>query len=212
MMRRAAVALVCVAAVPAVAVTTAPRIRVAASGDVSIVLPESILRNDEVRKQLTSGLTTSFVITTSDRDRNGATLRGAARVDVRYDLWDETFVVEVVHASGAQPALTIASFEKLAEWWRTAATPFVRCPREAAPESLRVKVDVLPFSAREETSAQKWLSKSLDPAASASGHTRRDDPRSSASEIIDAIIATSIRRRPILSFRWTARVETEPAR
>jgi len=212
MMRRAAVALVCVAAVPAVAVTTEPRLRAAASGDITITLPETILRNEEVKKQLTSGLTTSFVITTSDRDRRGEEIRGAARVDIRFDLWDETFIVNVVSAATAPQNAVLPSFDRLADWWRNAPISFAHCARSAVPASLRVKVDVLPFSAVEESRAQKWLSKSLDPSASASGHTRRDDPRSSASEIIDAIIATSIRRRPILSFRWTTTIETEPAR
>ena len=205
MMRRAAVALFCVAAVPAIALTTEPRVHAAASGEVTITLPETILRNEEVKKQLTSGLTTSFVITSSD-------IRGAARVDVRFELWDETFIVNVVSATAPPQNVVMPSFDRLAEWWRNAPIPFAHTTRSAVPATLRVKVDVLPFSAGEESRAQKWLSKSLDPSASSSGHTRRDDPRSSASEIIDAIIATSIRRRPILSFRWTAPVETEPSR
>lgn len=206
MMRRAAVALICVAAVPAVAATTTePHLRAAANGDISVMLPESILRNDEVKKQLTSGLTTSFVITTTP-------IRGAARVDVRFDLWDETFAIEVVSAVASSHTFSAPSFDKLVEWWRTTPVRLAHESRSALPASLRIKVDVLPFSATEESRAQKWLSKSLDPSAASSGHARRDNPRSSASEIIDAIIATSIRRRPILSFHWTTPIEAEAPR
>ena len=90
-----------------------------------------ILGDEEVRKQLATGLTTSFVFTAEARGASGAKLTGAARVDVRYDLWDEVYLVTRIDASGHAARVTLPSFERLAEWWREERLVVLRGPAVA---------------------------------------------------------------------------------
>ncbi|HEV2844344.1 MAG TPA: hypothetical protein VG477_05820, partial [Thermoanaerobaculia bacterium] len=49
-----------------------------------------VLAEEEIRKHLETGLTTSFVFQTTSK-WPGVRTKGAARVDVRRDLWDEVY-------------------------------------------------------------------------------------------------------------------------
>ena len=101
------------AALRAAPAPPAPALDVAREGIVLFHLPP-ILGEEEVRKQLGTGLTTSFAFEAAARTAGGK-VKGAARVDVRYDLWDEVYIVTRVDASGRAARVTLPSFEKLAE-------------------------------------------------------------------------------------------------
>jgi len=187
-------ALVLLAA--AAAMNAAPRARMGSGGDLEILLPDTVLSRKEVTRQLTSGLTTAFVLRVDQRK-----LSGGARVEIRYDLWEETYVITVIEFDGSIRKARIES-AKLAEWWRGSA---LRVLRAGTPlDSVQARLQVLPFSAREEADAERWLSDSVSTSPKKNAAT---DSRSSASGLLDVIIGTSVQRRPILEFRWTIRVE-----
>lgn len=189
-------ALVLLAAAAATHAT--PRARMLPDGEVEVLLPDSVLTRKEVARQLTSGLTTAFVLRVEQRK-----LSGGARVEIRYDLWEETYLITVLEFDGRIRKAKIAS-GKLAEWWRGSA---LRVLHASPPiDSVQARLQVLPFSAREEADAERWLSDSVGASPKKNAAT---DPRSSASGLLDAIIGTSVQRRPILEFRWTIRVEAE---
>ena len=71
-----------------------------------------VLADPEVRKQLGTGLTTSFVFTATARGGPAGKTKGAARVDVRYDLWDEIYIVTRIDGSGRAARVTLPSFER----------------------------------------------------------------------------------------------------
>ncbi|HEX8153397.1 MAG TPA: hypothetical protein VF698_09745 [Thermoanaerobaculia bacterium] len=202
-------ALVTLAAVAAAATpTTVPRAVLSPAGAIDVTLPTTILRTAEVRQHLSSGLTTAFIATMEEQRVNGHPIRGAARIDVRYELWDETYLVTITDAGGRRQRIALPNYERFVDWWTRTALHLAHAGSSAsAPQSLRLKVEVVPFSASEEADAQKWLAESVAAGAGAKPSQRTGEPQASSSAILDVIIGTSVQRRPILAWRWTVRVE-----
>ena len=153
-------------------------------GVVAASLPAFVLQNASVQKQLGSGLTTTFLVVA----REGRNITGV-RLEVRYDLWDEVWLVKRVEFDGKVDRQRLASSDALEKWWRT---PVRLLPSTADRVVLQVDLSVLPFSAAEEEDARQWITKSggVGTAAGSSGG------------IVDALIGTTISARPITSFRW----------
>lgn len=174
-----------------------PRVAVQANGTYEVTLAPAVLLKREVRKQLDSGLTTAFVVSM----RGSGALRGGVRVEVRYMLWDEHYAVTTLEGDGRSQKLTLASYDKLVAWWN--ATPLRLAANQTTRDRhVRVTLEVLPFSAREEAETKRWLAESLG-----NSRTRQGEPQSTSGPILDVIIGTSIQRRPILEYRWTVPVE-----
>ena len=167
----------------ATAATAAPpeRPTLTVSGDrILAALSPSILKQREVRARLESALTTTFIVKTRD---------SAARIEIRYDLWDEVYRVKRVDASAhtTQQAVNAAQLEA---WWRT-PIEIARLAGDRA--AIDLELVVLPFSAADESDARQWLSKS--------GGTR--DPSIDSKSVVDALIGTTLSARPIVSYRWS---------
>lgn len=116
---------------PAFAATTPPMAQLR-GGTLSVTLPAGLLSEREVRKQLNSGLTTTFVlVATLDDER-----KSGARVDIRFEPWDEVYFV-TLRRMGAQPQKSrAASFAQLETWWReTSPPPSPATPRPRASAS-----------------------------------------------------------------------------
>jgi hypothetical protein len=157
------------------------------NGVVAAALPASVLENASVRKQLGSGLTTTFLIVARQRDADRTMT--AARIEVRYDLWDEVWLVKRVEFDGRTERQRLASAEAMEKWWRAP----VRLLSASAPRVLlQVDLSVLPFSAAEEEDARQWITKSGGVGTAAGG----------AGGMVDALIGTTISAKPITSFRW----------
>jgi hypothetical protein len=199
---RAAVAIVMALA----AATRQPAAAVARSGAVTLTLPADLIASPAVKEQLTSGLTTVFIVTAS-ADDGARDARGAARISIRLELWEERYVVSVADAAGQQRSLTFASDAELAKWWSGSPLTVVAAWR---PFQKGVDVDVrlrmLPFSAREESDTRRWLSRTLSSASDRSAETAE---RSAA--ILRALVETSIRRRPLLEEHWKIRATRDAA-
>ena len=74
-----------------------------------------ILVEEEVRRHLTTGLTTTFLF----RLEPQAQLAPAgARIEVRYELWDEVFHVTALTADGRLEQMVMSSLDELDSWWR----------------------------------------------------------------------------------------------
>ena len=150
------------------------------NGDrVLVSLPESILRDPHVKSRLESALTTTFILKTS--------LGAAARLEIRYDLWDEVYRVR--RNQGTQQPIAKAQLE---QWWKTP----IDAGRAGDGRKIEVDLIVLPFSAAEESDARQWLSKSGGAGA----------PSADPASIVDVLIGTTLSARPIVSFRWSVEV------
>ena len=182
--RLAAAIFVCVA----LSARAQPRPSFAAlpGGTAAISLPASMLDEKAIRKQLNSGLTTVFLMIARERGTRNA---GAARVEIRYDLWDEVWIVRKIEVDKRIEQQRLASFDALAKWWKNPVRLFVS---DAGNVVLDVELRVLPFSAAEERDAREWISKSGGVAATGGG-----------GGIVDALIGTTITARPITTYRWS---------
>jgi hypothetical protein len=155
--------------------------------DVTTSLPPSVLHDRDVSKRLGNGLTATFLIMAW----HGGKSVGGSRVEIRYDLWDEVYIVRKVDFDGKVEQQRIASFENLEHWWR--GTPIRLLAAPVGP--LQVELSVLPFSAAEQEDARRWLSKSAGVSGPAAG-------RPTTSDLIDVLIGTTIHAKPILTYRW----------
>ncbi len=153
-------------------------------GVVAASLPLSVLQNTSVQKQLGSGLTTTFLLVV----REGSRVTGV-RLEVRYDLWDEVWLVKRVESDAKVDRQRLTSRDALEKWWRTPVRLF---PTDAERVVLQVDLSVLPFSAAEEEDARQWITKSGGVGTATGG----------SGGIVDALIGTTISARPITSFRW----------
>lgn len=179
-----------------------------ADGTVGVIFPESILRDDEVRPQLTSGLTITFAAVA----RNGDRARTGARVEIRYDLWEDKYLVRKTEFDGSRSSASFRSFDDLSRWWRS--TPLRLLRTGAISRRVDVELRVLPFSAAESRDAREWLEKGAgvtqrsaqpgfaDPRPSTDRAAA--EPRLPSAGVIDALIGTSLEAKPLITFRWRA--------
>ncbi len=180
-----------------------PAVEMAREGLVLTRLP-AILAEEEVKKQLGTGLTTSFLFEVKAQSDAGK-LKGGARVDVRYDLWDEIYIVTRIDATGRAVRTTLPSFERLGEWWRETRLIVLRPPAAATARSAEVRLSVIPFSQAEQLDAQRWFSQSLSAEKSGSAGAVSDaveDQPESFSQVLNLLMATSIGRTPLLELQW----------
>ena len=191
------------------AANAASRLRaiVSSNGSLSITLPPALLERAEVTRQLTSGLTTIFVVTIEAVD-GPVTSHGALRIDVRDDLWEEKFLVTVIEGMAVQRKLSFAAQEDLRRWW--GATPLAVLPAQKCGPRVDVAVTLtmLPFSRQEQSDTERWLARTLSESRAPGG----DALKSQSSEILRIIVESSVRRRPLLEEHWSVRAEREEAR
>jgi hypothetical protein len=187
-----------IAFVLAARAANAPIARMRSDGMLLVTLPPDVLAHRDVRKQLTSGLTTTFLVTTTAGDA-----KGAARIEVRYEPWEEEYFVHARGIDAVAQNARFASLEKLVEWWRNAALPVMR----ANVANVQVMLEVLPFSIEEQKETQRWLTRSLGEAHRSGALDEGDvGGRGGGGSVLDALIGTSIQRRPIVRSRWTVAV------
>lgn len=163
-------------------------------------LPSSVIESAAIRSQLASGLTTAFVIRTNAADSAGRQLKGGGRVDIRFELWNERYIVDTLEISGRRERVIRESWPQLVEWWTRSPLAVLQF-QGTPPRTMQARLDVLPFSAREEDDARRWLSQPQNDAA------RGESGAPAARGILDMVIGTSLRRRPIVTHRWNVPVQ-----
>ncbi len=196
----AALIALALAAAPLAAVET-PQYELTGDGTLVVAALPDVLSRPEVRPHLSTGLTTSFVISVTARAADGRKAKGAARIDVRWEPWDEVFHTATMTADGRGSRQTVPSFDKLVAWWRTQELP-VAVKLGAGPWEVKVELSVVPFSQSEERDAQRWFSS----AAGADGVEARPTGagESRLNGVVDLLIATSIQRHSIVRYAWEA--------
>jgi len=185
-------------------------------------LPD-VLSRPEVRSHLTTGLTSSLAIRVTATDGLGHRVRGGGRVDVRYELWDEVFLVRAAGAVGGVSAVggegagrreSLPSFERLAAWWRGLRLPAVAAAGldpAAGPWQVEVEVALIPFSQAEEAQARRWFSESVQKSGARELSDAADEPSEGLSGVLDLLVATSIQRRSLVRYDWKVPFRPSPA-
>ncbi len=186
--------------VPALEATQTPRAFLDQERRLVLTGLPPILAEEGVKEHLLTGLTTSIYF------RPGGKLAGGARVDIRYDLWDEVFHVAAAgHGERIQWAKP-SSFADLLEWWQGLRLVLSDLDRleQPWPRRLRVTADVVPFSAAEQDDARRWFSESIEQRRrSGTGEAGRSGEAETLSRTFNLLLATSIRRRALASYPWT---------
>jgi hypothetical protein len=154
-------------------------------GVVAATLPLSILQDANVRKQLRSGLTTTFLLVARQRETR---IASGARIEIRYDLWDEVWIAQKVEFDRKSERQRLTSLDALEKWWHT---PLRVLATNAGRLALQVDLSVLPFSAAEEEDARQWITKSAGVATGGGNNS-----------LVDALIGTTISAKPLTSYRW----------
>ena len=160
-----------------------------------VTLPADLIAHKDVRRQLTSGLTTTFAVVATAEE---AKRTGGIRIDVRYEPWDEVFFVTTRTAGSAPKTQRLASIAQLESWWRE--TPLPLLPHANGIASVQLTVEVLPFSVEEQQETQRWLTRSL-------GESRPLSEGTGDTSVVDVLFGTSIKRRPILRYKWQLQVK-----
>ncbi|MEM9554281.1 MAG: hypothetical protein AAGC60_08480 [Acidobacteriota bacterium] len=192
-----------------------PRLVVDARGISLAGLPR-VLDDPEIRRQLDSGLTTTFSVRVLGRS-GALTVEGGGRVEVRYEPWDEIYELAAIGVDLRPVRATLDSFEALRARWNElrlyVAPASMAASWRRSGVRLRVDLEVIPFSRQEQEEAQRWFSKSLDgadAAGSAEEAGAASEERSEAlGEVLDLLLATSIQRRPLVAWRWTVMPVTQ---
>lgn len=176
-----------------------PAVGTDSSGGLVISSLPSILGDQEVKRHLNSGLTTSLVF----QVRSPASLKGGgARVDVRLELWDEVYLVTVLEGDGRVRKASYDSESSFEQWWSEAEL-VLSAPAARPVVGLQTKVSlaVVPFSQAELVDTQKWLAESIGQAQGGAGRL------GGGSRAVSALIATSMQRRAVRSWSWNLSVE-----
>ncbi len=155
-------------------------------------LPARVLDEERVARQLSTALTTTFLLEV--RSEEGVS--GVAEIRVRYDLWDEVFIVSRVGFDGEVHSALPATAAALAAWW---TEPLVLPDGIETGQVMEIDLVVLPFSLEDEDEARDWLARS--------GGVSSD--RTQTRGIVEALIGTTLRARPLARHQWKVRLVEE---
>lgn len=158
-----------------------------------------LLSHPEVEEFLASGLTTNFVLEVTVRDGLGAKAVGGALVEIRYELWDEVYLVRWADLRGQGRRASLPTLAKLVEWWRELdlAAAEVTGLANHEPWQVRIRLSVLPFSSEELLDTKRWFNGSLETKGGEAGTSDLQ-----WSKVLNVLIATSIGRESSLTFDW----------
>jgi len=176
-----------------------PRVLCAAAGRCAVSRLPPTVADREVARYLRSGLTTTLLLTLSGRDPGRARLSASAAVEVRFEPWEEVFLVAVRVPGKAPERHRLATDAALGDWWRALR---LELPLGASPRGeARLELVVIPFSEEEEADTRRWYAEALREAGPATS------PSLGLGEALDAMTLTSIKRKGVLRFSWSAHVE-----
>ncbi len=161
-----------------------------AGGALRISLSAEVFDHQEVSRYLASGLTTTFRVEVRGRNRSGQALKREAAVAVRYELWDEAYLVHYLDSSGVVTRHEFTSLTLFKNWWRERVLT-VEGLRPLHSGVFRVVLEVIPFSAHETEVARDWLTSALaEPSSNLGG------------SLVNTVVATSIQRKVLIRFQW----------
>lgn len=185
----------------------APQLRIASDGLVLTALPSATLEDGDIRRQLHTGLTTSFLFKVTARDPSNKVRKGAARVQIRYELWDEVYHLTTLDIAGRVNRHRAASFDDLRRFWRELRLKALAggpAPLQAG-RRLRVDLEVIPFSRAEESDTRRWFSESIERSGQGNAENAGkvgEERSETLGEVFNLLMATSIQRRSMMDYRW----------
>jgi hypothetical protein len=183
------------------------------AGRVCVSRPPEVLKEKAVASHLNTGLTTTFLLELKIAGPEQGRLSGHAQIELRYELWDEKYLLASSDSERVLDRHEAASPEALLAWWQQLTLCPIATeeqPRER-PWRATVTLTVLPFSRAEQEDAQAWFSQTLRGAKQSARATHPVVVTDSAElrDLPTALIATSIGRRSLITYSWQAQVSSE---
>jgi hypothetical protein len=182
-------------------------------GSLRLRIPSRVLLDPEVHRVLQTGLTVTFLF---DFAIPRARLEKHARLEVRFEPWDEVYFVSLF-ADGQKTGEKLATFDSLVKWWEALQWSVTNAQtlEGGGRAELKIMISVVPFSATEERDARHWFAQSIEgardigspPVAGGAG-----DSQASRDDMLGALITTAIKRRSLRTFRWTVIIPEQPER
>ncbi len=170
-----------------------------------------VLGDEVIREELHSGLTNTLLLLVKVDPDHGRKLRGAVAIDIRYELWDEVYLLTTTTLDGQGRQEQADSFEALLAWWQDLRLDIL-APGTLAGQHGRaaeIELSLLPFSQAEQRDAQLWLTRSVTsdgPRSTADAVRAKGRVEGTNDRVLDILVATSIKRRSTYSFRWPATI------
>ncbi len=184
--------------------------RLSWSPDDGLVLADlpPVLDQAVVDRQLKKGLTTAFVFRVESPETAEPWV---ATIEIRYELWDEQYLVTIRGGDREAESMTLPSRQELGSWWTATTIPMCEATRlPQPPRRAKVSLHLIPFSRSEQIETQRWFAESVRRAGQGEGSTSSpDESGTSLDRVFDSLIATSIRRRSVIQWDWTLEVEAE---
>ena len=164
--------------------------------DIILRLPRTFLEQPEMNKPLFSGLTTSFLFTLKAHSSGGISMPGGfhgARLDLRFEPWDEVFHLTLWQYNGSRKTTTLKDLRHLGDWLEKGSLILGSLKGiEKQRWRLEVSLKIVPFSESEQRDAQKWFAKTLG----------NQPDRKNPNKVLDLLFATSIKRKSLMSRSW----------
>lgn len=206
-MRRGCATLLFFLLLPVWAAAQGPRFEADGEGMAWLRDLPPLLGQAEVRKKLDTGLTTSFEFTLEEAGER----RVFALFEVRFEPWDELYEVVLIDRRGRPETLQLASFDELAAYWQRLRLAAGKSPPlgrgSARSDKLRLLIELVPFSQREQSETQRWFSESLSQAgkgtAEGAAGAVEDNGPEALGQALSVLMATSIERRSAFSYRFS---------
>jgi hypothetical protein len=198
-------ALLALAAGSLQAATEHPSFTVGRDGSLTVVGLPDILSRPEVKPHLSTGLTTTFALRITAVDETGKKVDGGGRIDVRWEPWDEVFLTVAIGVDGRARRDSVPSLDRLVAWWKGLEILAAAGLAPGGRWDVRVEVNMIPFSASEQRDTQRWFSDSLGQKSTTTpGTVTQQQPPADPNGVLDLLIATSIKRRRLARYAWTA--------
>lgn len=156
----------------------------------------AVLSDERISPKLRSGLTNTFLAQLSESDDGTV-----ARIDLRWEPWDEVFLASVTTSRGFSANVQLASEEDLATWWKALRLPILPAERQVQGK-VSLQLTFLPFSASEQQSTRDWLNRSLGGGRSSPATDPNSVGGSSYSRVLHLMVSTSVSRKALVQFEW----------
>jgi hypothetical protein len=191
-----------------------PRISCEAGGECVLSRLPPLLSGSEVRGYLRSGLTTTLALSVSAKGENGRRLAATARIDVRFEPWEEVFFVELSRTGFTANGARLISEEALRRHW---ADLRLELPLGERPKGrVSVELNLFPFSEDDEADTRRSYAETLRaerlrPAVTDEGkEAKGNDGPDLVGELLDTLTLTSIKRHGVRRLSWSVPIADEP--
>jgi len=158
-------------------------------------LDSTFLDEKSVLKSLKSGLTTTIEFQIIVNLTNGKTLQGGSKIFIRYELWDEKYLVEWVDSMGHHHS-DFSTLNEIKTWFADQNFSMFSFHEKSTIKHALVLLKVLPFSQHEQQQAKKWMSRTISSQQNKPGNNQ------SNRQVMDMIIGTSVKRPSLVDFSW----------